>query len=410
MEQRRILVLGAGHGGAAVVGALRQAGFGGTITLVGDEEAPPYNRPPLSKACLKGDVDMDGLLLKPRRFYEEQGIELLMGERALSVDRLRQVVTFLSGREIPYDHLVLALGARPRPLPLTGGAAGLSNVLSLRNLADAVVLKAALQPGSTLGIIGGGYIGLEVAASARALGCNVVLFEREGRLLSRTASGELSTFFHATHTGHGVQIELEAAVEEITSENGVATGIRLTSGATFSCDTILVGAGALPNEELAADAGLACDGGVLVDHTARTSDPAIFAIGDMTRRPLPLYGDRRFRLESVPSAMEQARQVAASICGGPAPAPETPWFWSDQYDLKLQIAGLAFATDQTILRGDPANRKFSVIQLLDGFIQAIEAVNAPADFMAGRMMIAHGQRVDPAKMADATIPLKQCGA
>jgi 3-phenylpropionate/trans-cinnamate dioxygenase ferredoxin reductase subunit len=282
-------------------------------------------------------------------------------------------------------------------------------VFELRSAADAEALKAALTPGRRLAVIGGGYIGLEVAASARALGCEAVVLERECRLLARVASEPLSDFFHAYHTARGVGFELGCAVEAVEGQGGHVTGVRLGDGRTVGCDAVLVGVGAQPNIELAQAAGLTCGNGIVVDLQARTSDPAVFAIGDCTFRPLPLYGVD-FRLESVPNALEQARQAASAIAGRPAPAPETPWFWSDQYDLKLQIAGLAFEPDQRVIRGDVDQARFAVFHLAEGRIMAVEAVNAPAEFMGGRLLIQRKAQVDPARLADVTVSMKEVAA
>jgi 3-phenylpropionate/trans-cinnamate dioxygenase ferredoxin reductase subunit len=407
MTDQRIVVVGAGHAGGTVASLLRQWGHEGPIVMVGEEPLIPYQRPPLSKAWLKGEAGEDDLILKPRSFYDEQRIELRLSVRVDSLDRKAKTVTLSDGAELAYDILILANGARARKLPIPG--AELAGVLELRTAADAEALKAALGPGKRLAVIGGGYIGLEAAASARALGADVVVIEREARLLPRVAGGDLSAFFHRYHEGRGVRFEVAQQVEAIEGENGHVAGVRLSDGRVLDCDAALVGVGAQPNDELAHTAGLDCSNGVVVDLEARTSDPSIFAIGDVTWRPLPLYG-RPFRLESVPNALEQARHAAAAICGRPAPAPETPWFWSDQYDLKLQIAGLTFDPDTVVLRGDMDAARFAVFHLKQGVLLAVEAVNSPAEFMGGKLLIGRRAVVDPARLADPSISMKEVAA
>ncbi len=400
----RVVVVGAGHAAGALAAELRRQGWAGPITLIGDEPYPPYQRPPLSKAWLKGEADADALALRPDSFYAEHQIALRLGTRATGLDLAGRAVRLSDGSELAYDALVLATGARARALPLPGAA--LDGVMALRTAQDADRLKAALRPGARLVVIGGGYIGLEAAASARALGAEAVVLEREPRLLARVACPELSAFFLARHRAEGVRFAFDAAVEAIEGSGGRATAVRLADGEAIAADLVLVGVGAQPNVELAQAAGLACDNGIVVDLEARTADPAVFAIGDCTARPLPIY-DRRQRLESVPNALEQAKQAAAALCGKPAPTPETPWFWSDQYDVKLQIAGLPFDVASTVLRGDPGEGRFAVFHLdAQGRVQAVEAVNAPPEFMGGRLLIASRRQVDPERLADPAVSMK----
>lgn len=398
-----IVIVGAGHAGGAAAALLRQYGVEAPVTLIGDEPAPPYQRPPLSKAWLKGDADLDGVLLKPQSFYAEQGITLITGRRVMHIDRAARTAVTDDDEAIPYTALILATGARARPLPIPG--ADLPGVLALRTLADAEALKASLRPGVRLAVIGGGYVGLEAAASGRALGAEVVVIERERRLLARVACATLSAFFESTHERHGVRFELCASVAAIEGVERVE-GVRLADGRSIGCDVALVGVGALPNDELAKAAALDCADGVRVDLDARTGDPAVFAIGDCTRRPLPLY-DRDWRLESVPNALEQAKAAACALAGRPRPAPEVPWFWSDQYDLKLQIAGLPFDVEQVVVRGAPEDGRFAVFHLgANDRIMAVEAVNAPPEFMGGRQMIAAQKRVAPDRLRDMSLTMK----
>ncbi|HKT54233.1 MAG TPA: FAD-dependent oxidoreductase, partial [Caulobacteraceae bacterium] len=335
-SQPKVVIVGAGHAGGTAAASLRQQGFEGPIVLIGDEPLPPYQRPPLSKAWLKGEADEEALILKPATFYAEHDIDLRLGVRASQIDRAGRSVEIEGGGKLDFDHLILATGARPRRLPLRG--ADLDGVLVLRTAADAEALKLALGPGKRIAVVGGGYIGLEVAASARALGADAVVIEREPRLLARTACPALSDFFYGYHRARGVEFVLGANVIGFEGGGGQVRGVALDDGRLIACDVALVGVGAVTNDELAKTAGLECSNGVVVDGASRTSDPAVFAIGDVSLRPLPIY-ERMFRPESVPSALEQAKQAAAAITGRPPPMPEVPWNWSDQYDLKMQIAG-----------------------------------------------------------------------
>ena len=403
---QHVVIVGAGHAGGSAAAFLRQYGHDGPISLIGDEPFLPYQRPPLSKAWLKGEAGEDELQLRPASFYEEADVQVTRGVRAIGIDRQARQVDLQDGVSASYDSLILAMGARARPLPVKG--AHLDGVLYLRTAADAEALKHRLGPGKRLVVVGGGYVGLEVAASARMLGAEVTVVEREARLLARVAGEALSGFFHAYHGARGVRFVLGGSVTAIEG-HGHVTAAVLDHGETLPCDIVLIGVGAVPNQELAQAAGLDCQDGVVVDDQARTSDPAIFAIGDLTRRPLPLYG-RSFRLESVPSALEQAKQAAAAITGHKPPVPEVPWFWSDQYDLKLQIAGLPFDVDRLIVRGDPASAKFAVFHMRGDLIQAVEAVNAPAEFMGGRLLIGSQRPVARERLADPAISMKEVAA
>ena len=403
----RVVIVGAGHAGGSAAAFLRQYGHTGPIVLIGDEPLLPYQRPPLSKGWLKGEADADSLSLKPAEWYAENGVSLRLGGVVMRIKRSEQVVQLASGETCPYDYLILATGARARMLPIPG--ADLAGVLALRTAADAERLKNALGPNKRLAVVGGGYVGLEAAASARALGSHAMIIEREDRVLARVACHALSSFFQDYHGARGVKFELNAGVEAFEGADGHVTGVRFSDGRVVACDAVLVGVGAVPNDELAKDAGLDCVNGVVVDLEARTNDARIFAIGDVSHRPLPLY-DRQFRLESVPNALEQAKQAAAAIVGRPGPAPEVPWFWSDQYDLKLQIAGLPFDADRILLRGDVATAKFAIFHMKDDLIQAVEAVNAPPEFMAGKQLIAKRTPVSVEKLADATVSMKDVAA
>ncbi|HEY0181720.1 MAG TPA: FAD-dependent oxidoreductase [Rhodopila sp.] len=407
-DSRHIVIAGAGHAGGSAAAMLRQLGWRGAITLVGEEPIPPYQRPPLSKAWLKGEATAESLALRPAKFYPDSTIDLRLGIRVTGIDRGAKTVTLSDGGTLAYDYLILALGARARRLPLPG--VDLDGVLELRSAADADRLKAALHPGARLAVIGGGYIGLEAAASARALGADAIIIERESRVLARVACPILSDFFQRFHRAQGVTIEVDAQVTALEGAGGHITGVRLGDGRLISCDAALIGVGAVANDELAREAGLTCQNGIVVDLAARTDDPAIFAIGDCTSRPLPLY-ERMGRLESVPNALEQAKQAASLICGKPSPTPEVPWFWSDQYDLRLQIAGMPFDATEIVVRGDVEAGKFALFHLTaDGTVQAVEAVNASTEFMGGRRIIARRKHLSRARIEDMSISMQELAA
>lgn len=400
----KVLIIGAGHAGGTAAALLRQYGHEGPIVLAGAEPAAPYQRPPLSKAWLKGEADLDSLLLRPVEYYAEQGIELRTGVTATAIDRTARTAAFADGTVEPYDVLILAMGSTARRLAIPG--ADRPELLELRTDVHAERLKAVLGPGRRLAVVGGGYVGLEAAASARALGAEAMVIEREPRVLARVASEPLSRFFTDLHSAHGVEICTGAEVVGFEAD-----AVVLGGGDRIAADAILVGVGALACDALAREAGLDCalggSGGVVVDREARTSDPAVWAIGDMTYRPVPAHGGLHMRLESVPNALEQAKQAAASILGRPAPPHEVPWFWSDQYDAKLQIAGVAAGADRQVVRGDPAAGRFAVFHLIGQRIACVEAVNAPPEFMAGKQMIGRGAAVDLARLADTAVSMKE---
>ena len=399
----KVLIIGAGHAGGTAAALLRQYGHAGPIILAGEEPTPPYQRPPLSKAWLKGEAGLEDVLLRPESFYAEQDIALRTGVTATAIDPAARTVRFADGTAETYEVLILATGSTARKLALQG--ADRPELLELRTLADAQRLKAALGPGRRLAVVGGGYVGLEAAASARALGADAVVIERMDRVLARVASPALSDFFTRYHRQQGVEVLTSA---EVTGFE--AAGVRLADGRLIEADAVLVGVGALACDQLARSAGLACENGVVVDETARTSDPHIHAIGDMTFRPVPAMGGGRHRLESVPNALEQAKQAAAAITGRAPPAPEVPWFWSDQYDLKLQIAGLPDGADRTLVRGEVGPGGFAVFHLAGDRIVCVEAVNAAAECMGGRQMIGRRTPVDERRLADPGVPMKAVAA
>jgi len=402
-----VVIVGGGHAGGSAAAFLRQYEYQGAITIIGEEPIAPYQRPPLSKAWLKGEADAESLALKSEDFYAESHIDLRLSTTAFSIDRAAKTVMLEGGETVPYDVLILATGARARRLTLPGS--DLEGVQVLRTAADAEVLKLALGPGKRLAVIGGGYIGLEAAASGRALGADVAVIEAQPRILARSSCELLSSFFTDYHRARGVTFELGAVIEGFVGEAGHVTGVKLADGRVIACDDAVVGIGIIPNDELARDAGLACANGIVVDLESRTDDPAVFAIGDVTNRPMPLY-ERRDRLESVANALEQAKQAAAAIAGHPAPPLEVTWNWSDQYDIKLQLAGLSVDSDEILVRGDPATARFAVFHLKGDVIRAVEAINAPAEFMAGKQLIGSQKRVDRAKLADTTVSMKLVAA
>ena len=398
---QKIVIVGAGHGGCSVAAYLRQYGFDGKIDLIGAESVPPYQRPPLSKAWMKGETTIEALALKPVAFYETEKIQLHLGMLVNQIDVNNFSVRLANGATISYDRLILATGSEARSLPMDGTQ--FENVLSLRTLHDADRLRAVLLPGKKLVIIGGGYVGLECAATARALGVDVVLIERSNRILERVASKDISDFLQKFHEDRGVVIKTGAELLSIKGEHS-AESVALKDGQTFLCDAVLVGVGANPTTALAVETGLTCNDGVTVDADCRTSNPHIFAIGDVAKRPHDLYGCA-LRLESVPSVLEQAKRVASVLSGRVPAAAEVPWFWSDQFELKLQMTGLLAGATNSLVRGDPAQSKFAVYHLYGGCVIAVEAVNSPQDFLAGKKLIAMKKVVDIASLSNPQIPL-----
>jgi 3-phenylpropionate/trans-cinnamate dioxygenase ferredoxin reductase subunit len=400
-----VVIVGAGQAGSSAATMLRQAGYKGTVTLVGDELCRPYRRPPLSKAYLKGAASFDSLKLWPDPYYEQLGIRVLTGAAVEGIDPPAKRIRLATNTTLNYDTLILATGSRPRKLTIPGSE--LTGVHELRSVADADRLIAALARSKGLALIGGGYVGLEAAASARAMGVNVTVIEREARLLARVASVPLAHFFEQYHSDRGVSVLTSARVEELVDADGAVSGVRLDDGRVIPCDLVLVGIGAVSCDALALAAGLTCRNGVVVDEHARTSDASIFAIGDVTCRPLSVYEGRMFRLESVPNALEQARQAVNTIMELADPKPEVPWFWSDQYELKLQIAGIPFDSDDLAIRGSVAGARFTIFHLAGKRLVSAEAVNCPADFVVARKLIVQRTAVTKAQLTDPDCDLKQ---
>jgi 3-phenylpropionate/trans-cinnamate dioxygenase ferredoxin reductase subunit len=396
----RIIVIGAGQAGVQAVASLRADGFEGEIALIGDEPFPPYQRPPLSKAYLSGDFVRERLFLKPDSFYSESACDLRLSTKVEAIDRPGKRVRLADGSTLVYDKLVLTTGARVRRLPVPGEQ--LAGIHYLRSIGDVDAIRTSLKPGTRLAVVGGGYIGLEVAAVAVKLGAEVSVLEAADRVMVRAVSPPMSAFYEQVHRAHGVKLILGAMAQSFAGAEKVEA-VKTNLG-PIAADLVLVGVGIVPNCELAQAAGLACNNGIVVDEYGATSDPDIFAAGDCTNHP-DFYGARS-RLESVQNAIDQARHVALTIVGKPAPYREVPWFWSDQYDLKLQIAGLAWPQDAVVVRGDPAAGKFAVFHLRDGVVVAVEAVNSAPEYIIGRRLIAAHARAPVDKLADMRVPIK----
>lgn len=401
-----VLIVGAGQAATHTAEALRRKGHAGSITVVGDEAELPYQRPPLSKKYLSGDLERDRLLLRHRPFFEEHRIELMLGRRAAGIDRANRHVRLEDGTTLAYDALVLATGSRPRRLSLPG--AELAGVHYLRDLHDTERLRAELRAGAHAVVIGGGYIGLETAATLRHLGIEVTVLEMAPRTMNRVVAETVSRFYEAEHARHGVHIELGARIAALAGDaHGHVRAVIAEDGREWKADLVVVGIGVLPNDELAREAGLACDNGIVVDEYCRTADAAIYAIGDCSNHPSLHYG-RRVRLESVDNAVEQANTTVANILGTPTKHDRVPWFWSDQYHHKMLIVGLSQDHDLQVLRGSTDNAAFSVCYLRAGELIAIDTVNQARDQMAARKLIAARMRPDPTKLADASLALKDC--
>jgi 3-phenylpropionate/trans-cinnamate dioxygenase ferredoxin reductase subunit len=397
-----VVVIGAGQAASQLVASLRSEGFTGAITMIGDEKHLPYQRPPLSKAYLKGEIAADRLFIKPREFYTEAKCTLHLGRSATAVDRKARQVTLDDGSRISYTKLVFATGSRVRKLPIPG--ADLPGCYYLRGIDDVDLIRPRMTPGARLAIIGAGYIGLEVAAVAVKRGLKVSVIEAMPRVLARAASPQISAFFEDEHRKAGVDLRCYVRTESI-AQTGDMLAVSTSSG-IIPADFVLVGVGILPNVELAKDAGLEIDNGIVVNQFAQTEDPDVFALGDCANLPNSFAKDGRVRLESVQNAIDQAKHAALAIVGKSKPYDEVPWFWSDQFDLKLQIAGLSTPADQIVLRGDPASRSFAAFHLQDGTVTAVEAVNAAPEYMMGRRIIAARARVAPERLADKAVPMK----
>jgi 3-phenylpropionate/trans-cinnamate dioxygenase ferredoxin reductase component len=396
-------IVGAGQAGFQTAASLRQDGFAGRIVLIGDEPVLPYQRPPLSKSYLAGDSGLEELWLRPEAFYTAHDIEMLAGETATAIDRPERRLRLGSGGEIVWDHLVLATGARFRPLAVPG--AELDGVLPLRTLADADILHDRLAEAREIVVIGAGFIGLEFASVAIARGAAVHIIEITQQAMGRVVSTAISRFFADAHRRWGCEISFGTGVTRILGADARATGVETTDGRHIPADLVLICIGVIPNAELARDAGLAVDNGVVVDEYLATADPAVFAIGDCANFPTP-FAAGRVRLESVQNAVDQGRCVAAAIAGKSAVYDKVPWFWSDQGDLKLQIAGITQGHDASVLRGDPADGHFSVFCYRGGRLIGVESVNQAADHVVARRLLAGDPALAPEQAGDQSYDLR----
>jgi 3-phenylpropionate/trans-cinnamate dioxygenase ferredoxin reductase component len=384
-----VVIIGAGQAAAQLAASLRQGGFAGPVSMIGDEPYLPYQRPPLSKKFLSERGTPEALLLRAASFWHDHDVRLILGTAAVKVDLRQHRLSLRDGREIDYRTLVFATGTRARTLPLPG--IDLANVFSLRKIDDVRQLRPALDSARRIAIIGGGYIGLEVAASMRAEGREVTVIEAETRVMKRVTGEGVSAFFDKIHRRRGVDIRLGARLVAIEGKTN-ALAVRVSPGKAFTVDLVLTATGARANDELAASAGLACDDGILVDELAGTSAPDVYAIGDCSRFPSRRYG-RRLRLECVQNAIDQAKAAAAAIRGESQPYDPVPWFWSDQYDLKLQIAGVMEGHDRAEVKGDPDTAQFSVDYRHGGRLIAVDAVNNARAYMMGRRRIAEETQI-----------------
>ena len=401
----RIVIAGGGQAAAQAVDTLRRKGFTGTLVLIGEEPWLPYQRPPLSKKYLAGSLERERLLLRPALFYESHAVETRLGRRVEEVSRREQRLRLDDGSTVAYDALLIATGSRPRQLTAPGTE--LDGVHFLRTIADVERIRAGWAAGRRLVIVGGGYIGLEVAATARELGLEVTVLEMAERVMNRVVCPEISSFYEAEHRRHGVRILCNSKVRALAAQPG-STRVRAVvtaDGEEHTADCVVLGCGAVPADELAVASGLVCENGVVVDDRCRTSDPLIYAAGDCSSHPSLRYG-RRLRLESVDNAFEQGASAALNMLGLEIAHDKVPWFWSDQYDLKLIIIGMSHGYDAVVMRGDPATHAFSACYLRGGELIAVDAVNSPKDQMAARKLIAARARPSIDKLADPGVPMK----
>jgi len=400
---KRCIIIGASHAAAQLAPSLRQEGWDGDILVVGDEPHLPYHRPPLSKTFLGGEKTVDGLAIRPAVFYEKNNIRFMEG-RVTAIDRHKQTVTLLGGQELSYDKLALCMGSRVRKVSLPGN--DLDGVHYLRDIADGEGIKNYVAKDKHAVIIGGGYIGLETASALKKLGMNVVVLEMASRILQRVTAPELSEFYTRIHTEEGVDVRTDTTVSSIVGDT-FCEKVICADGAEFPADLVVIGVGVLPNIELAEEAGIEVNNGILVDKFCRTTDDNIVAAGDCTNHFNKIY-DRRIRLESVPNASEQGKVAAASICGIQKEYNSLPWFWSDQYDLKLQIAGLSQGYDQVIIRGDKnKSRSFAAFYFKNGQLISADCVNRPQEFMLCKKIISQKLTINPESFSDESIPVKE---
>ena len=398
------IIAGAGHAGGQTAISLRQAGYEGRIVVCGDEPVPPYQRPPLSKKYLSGELALERVFLRPESFYSKNDIEFRLGNAVREIDPERRTVRLRDGDSLPFTDLVIATGSRPRRLDAPG--ADLGNIFYLRTLADSDVIRNALVAGRRLAVVGGGYIGLEIASTAKGLGLEVCVIEAADRILGRVTAPEMSAYYTSAHRARGVDIRLSTAIAAFEGD-GTGTVEAVNCGdETIPADVVVVGIGIVPAQELAASAGIRCDDGIVVDERCATSADHVYAVGDCTRHPNPILG-RTLRLESVHNALEQARTAAANIAGTPTKYEQVPWFWSDQFDLKLQMVGISQGYDTIVQRGSMDADDFAMFYLKDGVLSAVDTVNRPREFMACRKLVPERPRIDPTRLADESIPMKE---
>lgn len=400
-----VVIVGAGHGGAAAAIALRQQGFTGTILMIGGEAEPPYERPPLSKEYLAKEKPFERLYIRPAQFWAEKKIDLLLSTEGVEVDPGTRMLRLSDGGTVRYDKLIWATGGDARKLTCEGS--DLAGVHTIRNRPDVDRLAAELDGGrKQVVVIGGGYIGLEAAAVLVKLGCRVTLIEALDRVLARVAGPQLSAFYEAEHRARGVELLTGTLVERLTGANGQVTGVELASGEVIPAEIAIVGIGVIPAIAPLQAAGALCGNGVEVDEVCRTSLPGIYAIGDCAAFACRHADGAMMRVESVQNANDMAITVAKSICGVDQPYVALPWFWSNQYDLRLQTVGLNTGYNQVVLRGRMEDRSFSIVYLKNGTVRALDCVNAVKDYVQGRKMIEAGGHYDLESLADAAVPLK----
>jgi len=404
MSRRSIVILGAGHAGVQAAVSLREEGSDDAIVLLSAEPDLPYQRPPLSKAFLKGAMDLAGLPLRAEQFYRDKAIDLRLGVEATGIDLAAKRVELANGPAEPFDHLILAAGARSRPFAIPG--TDLDGVLSLRNIADAQAIRERLGAGQRVIVIGAGFIGLEIAATALALGGEVTVIEIADRPLGRAVSNLTSAFFLDAHRAFGATFRFGVGVAAIEGAAGLVEAVVLTDGERLPADVVIVGVGVFAEDRLASASGLVCEDGVIVDEHLVASHPAVSAIGDCARFPQHAVG-LKLRLESVQNATDQGRLVARRLTGKPEPFRALPWFWSDQGDLKLQIAGLSHGVDRWTLRGDPRSRAFAAFGFRGSKLAAVETVNRGGDHMAARRIIEGALALTPEEAGDAALDLRK---
>jgi len=398
-----VVIVGAGHAAGQLVASLRMEGYEGKIQVIGDEPYPPYQRPPLSKQLLSGEMELEQVYLKPDEFYAENNADLILGRRVDNINRDAKSVTLDNGDVVPYDKLALTTGTRVRKLTMPG--ADLAGIFYVRTIDDTLSLRDRFSTGGNMVVVGGGYIGLEVAAAATKQGMSVTVLEMADRVMNRVVAPEVSAFYEALHRDKGVNIRTGVGVSGFDGDNGDVSAV-ICGDEIIAADLVVVGVGVIPNTEIAEAAGLTCDNGIVVDDCARTNDPDIVSAGDCTNHPNGIYGIN-IRLESVQNAVDQAKAAAKSICGKPETYSAVPWFWSDQYDVKLQIVGLSQGYTQAVIRGNPQDDAFSVFYLKDGTLVAVDAINSPREYMMGRKLITDHAKPDPARIADTEIPIKE---